>query len=256
METEMDRLHWGLSLKGVSSLFRFLQRSWEYLEFPLATLTFLRGILKAFFIPGEKTVNSKKRKIIIKEKTWLGLAEGQLGLGTREKNISRVEAPERVKALVRTRVVSALATFHGSFALDKSKAVFKWGRLLPQKHRDYHPESSPSQVDGLPKVVQMAGTLYNFAFLTEDLRLFTFGENTDGCLGYQSNEHPRILMKKPSNEETRSFFPRSGSEAGIIMRKPSKEFGSFAGHESKGLPPLSRKASQSFKFEPNLLSTD
>lgn len=128
--------------------------------------------------------------------SWGYNDNGKLGLGLTKRSIN-VSNPTCVDFLRNECIVGAMATTQGSFALLKTGKVFKWGRVLLQKHDRRESNSIPEQIKALPPVLKMTGLHYNYAFLTWNLELFTFGENFDECLGYDSqgfaSETPRSV---------------------------------------------------------------
>ncbi|CAB3378362.1 Hypothetical predicted protein [Cloeon dipterum] len=122
---------------------------------------------------------------------------GQLGLGTTADNLSR---PQRLGGLLDGKIVTSVACQHSSsFALLHSGEIYSWGNNTNGRlgsSSTAGKKLSPCKVIGLEGVLisQIVCGAYFTLALSDDGKLFSWGENFDGQLGNGTTEH----VKRPA----------------------------------------------------------
>ncbi|KAM4854482.1 putative E3 ubiquitin-protein ligase HERC6 [Thomomys bottae] len=127
--------------------------------------------------------------------SWGKNSEGQLGLGI---NTPKQAIPERVRSLEGIPVAQVAAGGAHSFALGLSGTCFGWGSnksgQLALTRKKFNVQSyKPVSVGALKTldVTYISCGHEHTAVLTQDGRVFTFGDNGFGQLGYESSIHVR-----------------------------------------------------------------
>ncbi|XP_069869127.1 probable E3 ubiquitin-protein ligase HERC6 isoform X1 [Dipodomys merriami] len=127
--------------------------------------------------------------------SWGKNSEGQLGLG---KNAPMQSTPERVRSLEGIPVAQVAAGGAHSFALCLSGTCFGWGSnkagQLAVTGKNVQVESyKPLSVGALKTlgVTYISCGHEHTAVLTQDEKVFTFGDNSFGQLGYESSAQVR-----------------------------------------------------------------
>ncbi|XP_012885257.1 PREDICTED: probable E3 ubiquitin-protein ligase HERC6 isoform X1 [Dipodomys ordii] len=127
--------------------------------------------------------------------SWGKNSEGQLGLG---KNALMQSTPERVRSLEGIPVAQVAAGGAHSFALCLSGTCFGWGSnkagQLAVTSKNVQVQSyKPLSVGALKTlgVTYISCGHEHTAVLTQDEKVFTFGDNSFGQLGYESSAQVR-----------------------------------------------------------------
>ncbi len=188
--------------------------------------------------------------------TWGDNTRGQLGDGT------TVASGTPTKVELPTKIISLIAWFNRTVALDENGEVYVWGEgytstpqklaidkkviqitgdaVLTEDKEVYTFRNLTTPVAGLENIVQIAASANNsytkagsYIALREDGKIYTWGANNYGQLGNgsTSNNNTPALVKDASGTELSHIVEVHSDRYGFIVRTQSGEIYSWGQNE-------------------------